>query len=240
MHWDIEVNGEQHKIILEGFNLSGKAKIRVDEELSVYEPVTVQNIGQFFLFEIGSSEFLVRFDPENSRTRLAQDGVYIDTQTPLEQEVIYAFRTKANNQQVGRVREEESHRNRSAFLSFVIFTYVNLGLLIINAPFSFPFSAAVPQYIAGLAFYFYEETPNLYVLLIGLAIALICASVYLLLYFLSKKRLWPIITALVLISLDTLVVLYFSLSDFSYYIIDIIFHGWIIWDFVKLLKSRRR
>jgi hypothetical protein len=37
----------------------------------------------------------------------------------------------------------------ASFLSFVILTYVNLALIIIEAPINFPFSAVVPQLLAG-------------------------------------------------------------------------------------------
>lgn len=76
--------------------------------------------------------------------------------------------------------------------------------------------------------------------MIGIAVAVIFASVYLVLYLLARKKTWPIIVGLILMAIDTLVVLFLALDDFSYYIIDIAFHAWIIWSFVKLIGARRK
>ncbi len=125
----------------------------------------------------------------------------------------------------------------ASFLSFVILTYVNLALIIIEAPINFPFSAVVPQLLAGLAWY-----PSDIVLPIPpgvlLLIAFLIASVYLVLYLLGRKRDWPIITALILISIDTLVLLFFAIADFTGFLLDIAFHAWVLISIIRLYTIR--
>ncbi len=71
-----------------------------------------------------------------------------------------------------------------------------------------------------------------------LLIAFLITSVYLVLYLLGRKRDWPIITALILISIETLVLLFFAIADFTGFLLDIAFHAWVLISIIRLYTIR--
>ena len=158
----------------------------------------------FYLLEIENSEVILKLDLKNKPVGLVQDGVYLETGLPIEEAAALALRSSA---QTGDPLAQKEKGGMGSFLTMVVLTYVNLVLILLNASISFPFSAMVPPVIAGAALTEYSETASMPVLIIGIAIAVIFASVYLLLYLLARKRTWPIVIALIFMAIDTLVVL---------------------------------
>lgn len=235
--WDIVLNGINHVIVFEGFKLFSRAKISIDGEQGVYSPVLVKKIGMCFPLIIDGSEITLMLDLHNNPIGLIQDGYFIETGLPIDEQIISAL------------RESKGEPNPSAkktkvvmgsFLTFVVLTYINLFLILINASISFPFSAMVPQLIIGIALSFYNETLSMVPIVVGTIISLVFASVYLVLYFLGKKRIWPIIVTLILVIIDSGVVLYLSMDDFASYLVDIAFHAWVIWSLISLIRIRRK
>ncbi|WP_444659952.1 hypothetical protein ACRQV7_06945 [Caproiciproducens sp. R2] len=191
----------------------------------------------FCPFEVDGSEIILRLDLKNHPVGLILDGVYLETGTPMEETVLSAFRSAQESQNPIIANDRAG---MGAFLTFVGLTYVNLILILMNASLSFPFSATVPQLVLGIALSWNEESPSTVLFVSGIVLSVIFASVYLLLYLLAKKRFWPVVATLVLVVLDTLVVLYLSLDDFTFYIIDIVFHAWLMWSLIKLIGARRK
>lgn len=235
--WDVFVNGMKYEIVFEGRKVSGAAKIRVDGKLGEYRPILVKKVGMFYLIDIVDSEFILKLDlVHNQPQALIQDGIYLDTGLPLEDDV------------VSRIREAQTApdplfaKNKAqmgSFLTFVILTFVNLFLIAVDSPFSFPFSATVPQILFGLGWYpmdFAFVIPSSVLLFL----AVIFALVYLILYYLSLKKNWPILTTIILIAIDTVVLVYLSIGDFSHNIIDIAFHAWVLWSIIQLYRTRIR
>ncbi|TQI65510.1 FAIM1 (Fas apoptotic inhibitory molecule) protein [Clostridium sp. KNHs216] len=238
MHqWDIFVNETKHEIVFEGCKISGKIKLRIDGNPVVYSPFLVKKVGMFCPFEVDGSEMMLRLDLKNYPVGLIQDGIYLETGMPMEETVLSAFRSAQEDQNPIIANDRAG---MGAFLTFVGLTYVNLILILMNASLSFPFSATVPQLVLGIALSWNEEAPSTVLFVSGIVLSVIFASVYLLLYLLAKKRFWPVVVALVLVVLDTLVVLYLSLDDFTFYIIDIVFHAWLMWSLIKLIGARRK
>ncbi|MBW7571368.1 hypothetical protein [Caproiciproducens faecalis] len=238
MHqWFLSVNGSEHEIVFEGFKISGKTKLRIDGIPMLYSPFIVKKVGFFCPCEVDGSQIIIRFDLKNHPVGLIQDGFYLDTGAPMEEDVLSAFRAVAEAQNPLVANDKAG---MGAFLTFVGLTYVNLVLIFVNAPFSFPYSATVPQLILGVALSLTAETPSTVIFAAGILISLFFTSVYLILYLLAKKRFWPVVATFVLVLLDTFVVIYLSLDDFSFYIIDILFHAWLIWSLVKLISARKK
>lgn len=130
---------------------------------------------------------------------------------------------------------------RYNLLSVVIFSLINIFLLVINANTYFLFSAFVPFMLVDLGMYecglypaevygsYYSDAQFLDVsfMVVCCVIAAIILGLYLLFWFLLKKPrvVWMIIS-LVFFLIDTAALLLFvGISD---NIMDIIFHGWII------------
>ena len=130
---------------------------------------------------------------------------------------------------------------RGNLLLVVVFTVINLVLLVINSDTYFLFSAFVPYLIASTGMLLCGKYPAEYYEDIGemeffgesvfvgiIAIAVILTLLYLLAWFLSKnqKSGW-LIFALVFFSIDSLCM--FAVTGFAFdSIIDIIFHIWVI------------
>jgi fatty acid desaturase len=130
---------------------------------------------------------------------------------------------------------------RSNILLLVIFSAINLIMLATNAGTYFLFSASVPYLITGLGMFFcgmapeeaYEGLDGMYFMdkslfVVMFIISMLILVLYLLCWLFSKnnKVKW-LITALVLFSIDTLIMFaYYGISPNM--IIDIIFHIWVI------------
>ena len=142
-------------------------------------------------------------------------------------------------------REKLTNRYQSArhnILLVLVFTLVNIVLLVSNSNSYFLFSAAIPYYSAvyGMIFtgkypaeYYTGELAGMEFLGNGFFVAtLVCAAVILVLYLLSwilakKPRVGWMIFALVFFVIDTVgMLLLFGVS--SDMIMDIVFHGWVI------------
>jgi hypothetical protein len=129
---------------------------------------------------------------------------------------------------------------RHVLLLIVVFTAINIVLLLMNSDTYFLFSAYIPYVIVLMAMVLcgrlpeeFYGIPEVYefldssLLVIGVAVAAVICGLYLLCWFLSKKNkvAWFIV-ALVLFSLDTVLMLLGGIGAES--IVDIIFHGWAI------------
>ncbi len=127
---------------------------------------------------------------------------------------------------------------RSNLLIVVAFSLVNILMLVTNSGTYFLFSASVPYLLTDIGMglcgmyppEYYEGLEGMYILdksvfVILLVISLLILGVYLICWIFSKKKCGFLITALVLFSIDTVVMLLsYGLSS----IVDLIFHVWII------------
>lgn len=137
----------------------------------------------------------------------------------------------------------ESKYNKSIanLLLVVIFTVINIVLLVLNANSYFLFSAFIPYFAVDYGMFFCGMYPEDFYadmtdfelldssfLYFTIAVAVVILLFYLVSwYFAKKKKLWALICALVLFTVDTLAM--FALTGFSTdSIIDIIFHIWVI------------
>lgn len=138
--------------------------------------------------------------------------------------------------------EKRINSARSNLLLVVVFTIINIFLLVFKSETYFLFSAFIPYGLVSFGMIlcgmfptsFYEEIfaksdfldPSVFA--IFLVIALVIVALYLLSFLLSKnnKPGW-LIFALILFAIDTIVM--FAFTGFSFdSIIDILFHGWVL------------
>ena len=133
-------------------------------------------------------------------------------------------------------------RARSQLLFVLVFTLINIVLLAVESNTYFLFSAFVPYFIVDFGMLLcgmmpgvsFDGTPFDFLMLdrsafpMFLAIALILVSLYFLSWLFSKKdRVGWLVFALVIFSIDTLLLFYFvgfSLDN----ILNIVFHVWVI------------
>lgn len=155
-------------------------------------------------------------------------------------------------QQLSR-REQLTNKYMSArhnLLLVVIFTAVNIGLLVAQSNSYFLFSASIPYYLVDLGMYFCGKYPMEYYadmgaveffpnsfLVVMIVIAVVILGLYLLSWFLSKKpRVGWMIFSLVIFVLDTLFML-LIMGINADMILDIVFHGWVVISLISGISS---
>ena len=136
--------------------------------------------------------------------------------------------------------EQNYQRARANLLVMTLLTVLNIILIVADSTISFPFSAIIPQLAVIAGIYLLEES-FWAVIVIGISIAAISMAVYFLCYFFSRKYFGWMIGALCLFSLDTLVCLLYTVVFFDViYLIEIAFHGWVLYYLILGVASGRK
>ena len=162
------------------------------------------------------------------------------------------FATPKTQETTERERLTRKYQNaRHNILLVLVFTLINIVLLVSNSNSYFLFSAAIPYYSAvfGMIFtgkypaeYYTGELAGVEFLGNGFFVAtLVFAAVILVLYLLSwilskKPRVGWMIFALVFFILDTGVMLLIS-GISADMIMDIVFHGWVIVSLISGISA---
>jgi len=149
------------------------------------------------------------------------------------------------------IYEQKYHRSRVNLLLVVVFTAINLLLLVTNADSYFLFSAFIPYFIATIGMllcgrfpeeYYTEELEGMAfldnsVFVILLVVAVVLTLLYLLAWFMSSKnRVGWLIFALVFFGLDTIGLLLIGGISLDS-VFDIVFHGWAIYDLILGVRA---
>lgn len=121
-------------------------------------------------------------------------------------------------------------KGRSNLLMMIGLTVVNIILIYANANLSFPFSATFPQLSILFGNVYFEEYGLQIFAIVGVIISIISLGIYFICYYFSKNHYGFMITALVLFSIDLLILLFWTIGalDMSY-LIDIAFHAWVLY-----------
>lgn len=134
---------------------------------------------------------------------------------------------------------------RSALLVVLIFTVVNLVMLLLDSGTYFLFSASVPYYLTafglGMDIGMGESGIGTFTL-ISLGISAVMLLLYLLSWLLSKKRSGWLVVALVAFVLDTvaLVLVCLAFDAVTDSIVDFLFHGWVILQLAQGIIANRK
>ncbi len=149
------------------------------------------------------------------------------------------------------IYEQKYRRSRVNLLLVVVFTAINLLLLVTNADSYFLFSAFIPYFIATIGMLLCGRFPEEYytgelagmtfldnsVFIILLVISVVLTLLYLLAWILSSKnRVGWLIFALVFFGLDTIGLLLISGISLDS-VFDILFHGWAIYDLILGIRA---
>ena len=131
---------------------------------------------------------------------------------------------------------------RASLLAVLIFTVVNLAMLLLEIDMYFVFSATVPQYLT--AFCMGIDIGQGYLgfgpfTAIALVVSAVVLVLYLLCWLLSKKRPGWLIAALVFFIIDTVALLAVSLllEILTENILDLVFHGLIIFQLIQGISA---
>ena len=124
--------------------------------------------------------------------------------------------------------EMKYKRSRANLLLVTIVSVVNLFTLALNGSY-FLFSASIPAIPVELAMPMSEEEVVVFSdFIVPIIIGIILTVPYLLCWVFSKKRAGWMIPALVFFSFDCLYILMLTLIEPTAFIIDILFHAWVM------------
>ena len=131
---------------------------------------------------------------------------------------------------------------RSSLLVVLIFTVVNLAMLLLDSGRYFLFSASVPYYLTafgmGMDIGLGVDGIGTFTM-VALVISAVILALYLVCWLLSKKRAGWLVVALVAFALDTLALLGFSmaLEILTENVMDFVFHGWVIVELIQAISA---
>ena len=162
----------------------------------------------------------------------------------------FSNKVQASQLSQSEILAQKYQRARHNLLLIVVFTFINIILLVTNSNTYFLFSATIPYYLADLGMFLCGKYPEDYYwglegmeLLDNsfLVVMLVIAAVIILLYLLSwifckKPRVGWMIFALVFFALDTLGMLWLT-GISSDAIIDVVFHAWVIISLISGIIS---
>ena len=117
-----------------------------------------------------------------------------------------------------------------AILATVLTTAINLLFLFAHINFYLPYDASLAYYLTFLGYFFDGYTLGTYTAT-GLVMSLTVISVWLVVWWMARTRWIWLIIGIVLVSIDTLFLLFFSLlflNGLSGSLLPILFHGAVI------------
>jgi len=135
--------------------------------------------------------------------------------------------------------ERKFEKSRTISLWAAIFSVINLVLGLVNVDLMFLFGAIMPRYIIEFGRYFSEYFGNQLLFIIGVILAFMGIAIYGLCYALSKKYKAWILVALVLFTIDSLVLILWSSSlSFDFVLLfGIIWRFWVIFRLASGVKA---
>lgn len=151
-------------------------------------------------------------------------------------------RTRQSNVDVNsrEYQEQVLTRSRGFLLTIIVFTIINLVLLVLKQGTQFLFSASVPYYMTLLGMSMDSESAAALAVgqnaTIALVIAVVILLVYLACWILSAKKVMWLNIGIVLFVLDTAVLIYACLKVLDSPldgIVDLLAHVLIIWEMSK-------
>ena len=167
------------------------------------------------------------------------------------------FGNKSNAQALSQrdVLQNKFNGARANLLLVVLFSAINLVMLVLNSDSYFLFSASVPYFIGDIAMdicgkyptEYYEQVygvvpaaeelygNGVFAVLIAIAVSII--ALYLICWFFSKKpRVGFLVFALVLFAIDTVALI--GLAGISVdWILDYVFHAWVIISLISGISA---
>ncbi len=116
---------------------------------------------------------------------------------------------------------------RADLLIMIVLTVANIILMFIGSDTMMLFSATIPYFAVGMGYWNGEPELTIF----GIIVAVICIALYLICWFMSKKKYQWFIVATVLFALDTIamVYLYASSGEIESGIFDMVIHALVFY-----------
>jgi hypothetical protein len=123
---------------------------------------------------------------------------------------------------------------RNNLLAMTVLTIINIAAYFFDGNFAFPFSAFFPYAAIVFGDIFAVEFADPMIFYWGIGFSVITLTLFLVGYFLSKKRHGWLIVVTILYGFDLLFMTYFYFPDFDFSaLLDYAFHFWVLYYLVK-------
>lgn len=132
---------------------------------------------------------------------------------------------------------------RYSLLLILIFTTVNLVLLLVDAGRYFLFSASIPYFLTQFGIILDSSVGGTTYTYTAIAISAVILVAYLVCWFLGKDRMGWLVAALVLFCVDTVGLIFFSftlLENPMSSIVDFLFHGWALVELIQAVRCGKK
>jgi hypothetical protein len=128
---------------------------------------------------------------------------------------------------------------RNNLLAVIVFTVINIILSAFDAGVNFLFSATIPQFIFEIGKNLDSEMGSSFFMIVGLIIAFIIIITYFVFWILSNRVRVFILVALIFFCIDSSLLLFLiSSMEFNIsFLLDIAFHGWILYYLINGVKA---
>ena len=138
--------------------------------------------------------------------------------------------------------EKSFNSSRSTLIGVLLFTVINLVLLVAQSERYFLFSASVPYYLTVLGMVMDSWGGSGY-MITALVISAVILVVYLVAWLLSKKRRGWLTAAAVLFTIDTVALVWFSIALLEnplVNIMDLVFHVLVLWQLFQGVRAGKK
>lgn len=130
---------------------------------------------------------------------------------------------------------------RSNLIAMTLLTIVNIAAYFFGGDFGFPFSAFFPYAAVIFGDIFATELADPMIFYWGIALASIVLILFIVGYFLSKKRHGWLIFVTVLYVMDLIFMTYIYFPDFDFSaLLDYVFHFWVLYYLVLGVIAARK
>lgn len=138
--------------------------------------------------------------------------------------------------------EGKKNGARHSILLVLVFTVVNLVLLLTESDRYFLFSASIPYYLTAFGMGMDMEAGGSVFTTTALVISGVCLAAYLLSWILSKRKVGWYVVALVLFIIDTVlfVLMALAMNLLTDSIMDLVFHAWVILELCQALIAHTK
>ena len=137
-----------------------------------------------------------------------------------------------------KLRLERTFKTANAnILIMVVLTLVNVIMLIANIQYNFLFSAMLPQVFIVYGKEIATATNISGFNIIGIVFAFLTLGIYLLFYFMTRKKYRWYIALLVVFILDSISIFSLTYTSYFSYVILIAFHAYIIYYIIKGIQA---
>lgn len=238
--WDSKINGSDYLIEYVETNFMGKVTLMVNGELTKYIPTKQSGQGNWVLFNCGKKECLLKISLDKKTAEVYVNGKPLSENPVIEdiegeEDITHsAFESVELNRKV--------RNGTGSFFTIIVLSVINVFLTLFNAPVSFPFSIFSANFALGMGFSFNEEFGGTIILIVATAIAFAMIAFYAVLYFFSIRSMAAIWIAFAFLIMDTLGLVAFGFlsQEIVSMLIDIGFHGWILWSVLQLGLAKKK